>query len=225
MEFNDNSREYIRHMVNREDYLYRRRKQTLIIIFASLVLFPLVFSVLQLVPAYQSILSKEEQILDAQLEGMKKIPNIEKNLSQLESQISILSTESIEARLSKIENAIHAGDINSDEIGSFIDLQNDITTLKTYMFRDPKELIELKILQKDYRELADNQSQYATKEALRSEVSTFQTILTISLSFFGLLFTVVFGSWWFIGKRTAETSQPTRPVNKSSAPKDNEEEA
>ena len=216
MEFDDNSIDYIKHRNRIEGVYLRRRVQSFQLLLAMIVLLTIVFVVVQLVPTYQSLLSRQEQILAAQLEGMKKIPDIEKKLSNIENKMALLTTESIESRLVKIENAINAGSIKTEDVKSFVNLKSDFDVMKSYMFKDPKELVELKELQKNYSVLSQAQSAFATKETVRSEIATLQTILTVSLTFFGILFTVLFGSWWFVGKRNNPQVQPTRPAHKSS---------
>ncbi|MNR60800.1 hypothetical protein D3C85_1823750 [compost metagenome] len=57
-----------------------------------------------------------------------------------------------------------------------------------------------------------DQSIYATKESLNSQIAYLQWALGLSLTFFGLLFTVAFGSWWFVGRKYPSEVLPTRPV-------------
>ncbi|EIU2834816.1 TPA: hypothetical protein L4810_006780 [Pseudomonas aeruginosa] len=206
--------EYISHRARYFEYEYRRRKQTYTIVLVSMFLLTLIFSVLFLLPPVQGILSKKEQLLAAQVEGIKKIPDIESKLEKLQSQIQLLTTESIDTRLTKVETAIGSGSVKADQVKSFWQLAKEIDTLKGYMFKDPKELVELKELQKNYSSLASTTELYATKESVNSQISTIQTILGISLGFFGLLFTVVFGSWWFIGRKPQVVEVPTRSVHR-----------
>lgn len=142
--------EYISHRARYFEYEYRRRKQTYTIVLVSMFLLTLIFSVLFLLPPVQGILSKKEQLLAAQVEGIKKIPDIESKLEKLQSQIQLLTTESIDTRLTKVETAIGSGSVKADQVKSFWQLAKEIDTLKGYMFKDPKELVELKELQKNY---------------------------------------------------------------------------
>ena len=113
-----------------------------------------------------------------------------------------------------MEKALKIGKLSSDDIASLNDLKKEMLKLKTYLFSDPNEVVEFKELQSNYKKLSEAQTNYATKDHLRSEISTLQTILTVSLSFFGILFTVMFGSWWFVGRKASVTETPTTPIHK-----------
>ncbi|HEX8372715.1 MAG TPA: hypothetical protein VF585_08045 [Chthoniobacterales bacterium] len=147
----------------------------------------------------------------AELQGISKIPDISAKLKKLESQISLLTTESIDGRISAIEKALSVGNINPEDIGSLLEVKRELEILKTYMFRDPKEVVDLKELQSNYRNLQEQSNQAATKDMLRSEIGVLQAIVTVSFTFFGLLFTVLFGSWWFIGRKP-KPDFATKPV-------------
>ena len=230
MPFNDNSMEFLEYRARMREIYLRRRSKMLQMFFVLLVIFPLFFAAIFLVPSVQGILRAQQQILEARLEGMKQIPRLEQKLDKLESQMVLLTTESVDARLQTVEKAMHVGQLTPEDIATLVDIKNDVTTLKTYMFRDPKELVELKELQKNYQSLATAQHQYATKESLRSQIGMLQTNLMVSLAFFGILFTVTFGSWWFVGRRAAKPETPTRPAHRppdatdSSPPEEEEEE-
>jgi hypothetical protein len=96
MQFDDNSMEYIEHRARMRDFYLRRRSEILRLLFVLLVAFPVLFAATLLVPPVQGILSAKQRILEAQLEGMKRIPELEHKLEKLNSQISILATESID---------------------------------------------------------------------------------------------------------------------------------
>lgn len=204
----EDSMHFLRRRSFRDEEAARRR--------LSIALFAVVFGffayvVIVLLPPAAGILRRHEQILAAQAEGMKKIPNLEATIRKLEEQQSLLSTTSIEARIDAIEKAIQAGRIKPDQVATLLDVKRDIEVLKTYMFRDPRELVELKELQNNYRVLNDAVSAAATREMVRAEIGTLQMLFGVSLAFFGLLFSVLFGSWWFIGRKSTSEA-PTTPV-------------
>jgi len=211
--FDDNSIEYFEHRARMREFYLRRGSEMMRVSVVMLAVFPLVFAVIYLIPPVQGLLRAKQHVVEAELEGMQRIPDLEQKIAKLDSQISILSTESIDARLQTVERAMQVGQLKPEDIATLVEIKQDVGTLKTYMFRDPKELVELKELQKNYQTMASAQNQYATKEALRSEIGTLQTILTISLAILGILFTVIFGSWLRRGPRT-ET--PTRPIHRPS---------
>lgn len=217
MDFEGSSPDYISYMSHRHranESMFRRRRQNYTILFSFLIIIPISISIIFLVPPIQGILSKKEQLLSAQVEGMKRIPDIELKLEKLQNQIQILTTDSIDSRLTKIETAINSGSVRAEQVKSFWQLTKEIETLKGYMFQDPKELVELKELQKNYATLASSSEIYATKETVNSQINTMQMVLGLSLTFFGLLFTVVFGSWWFIGRKPQAAEVPTRSVHR-----------
>jgi hypothetical protein len=81
--------------------------------------------------------------------------------------------------------------LKPEQIASFEDMRKELETLKTYMFQDPQKLVDLKQLQKDYRELSFATSGYATKQELESKNAFTRDILYVSLALWGILFTVV----------------------------------
>jgi cell division protein FtsL len=212
MAFDDiNPAHYIRHRMAYEKSVMRRRLSGLLFAFLTIISAVIFWVTLTILPSVSSILQRQEQIMAAELQGVNKIPDISTKLQKLESQISLLTTESIDARVSALEKALTIGNVKPEDISSLLEVRKEVGVLKTYMFRDPKELVDLKELQSNYRGLHEQVSQAATKDMVRSEVGVLQTIITVSFTFFGLLFTVLFGSWWFIGRKPKSDSA-TKPV-------------
>jgi len=140
------------------------------------------------------------------------VPDIEKKLNQLEARMNALTTESIDSRVKTLEKAMNTGALKPEDVADLNELRSELMQLKGYMFKDPREVVEFKQLQNDYRNLAAAQSQFATKDA----ITTVQWILGLGLGFFGILFTIFFGSWWFAGRKS--TPQPTKPVTSPVSP-------
>ncbi len=165
-------------------------------ILTFFVLIPIAVSFLYIVVYFSTpihgILEKQEEILAAQVNGMKKIPILEEKLIDLDSKLNILTTKSIETRLCNIENAINSGKLNLGEISNFIKVQNEVQELKTYMFRDPKELVELKQLQSNYHILKESTEKYITHSECTDAVDSVRNLLFISLTFLGIIFTIIF---------------------------------
>ncbi|WP_182374888.1 hypothetical protein [Pseudomonas putida] len=193
---------------------HRRRSQILSLLLAYFFLVIVGFSAFLLVPAVQGILNKKEMILAAELEGMKRIPEIEKSLRSLEGQLAVLTSESVSSRLDKLELLTGSQAFNGVQVKNIAQLNQDLTSLKSYMLKDPRDIVELKEMQSNYSKLVNEQSNYATKEAVSIQITTLQWVIGIVGTLFGLLFTVLFGSWWFIGRRS-EKAVPTRPVRNS----------
>lgn len=192
--------------------VHKKRSQNLFFILGYFFIMLIAFCVISLVPPIQGILNKKEQVIAAQLEGMKKIPDLEKNILRLESQLAILSSESVGARLDKLESLTSNGKLSVEQVRTVSQLNQDLAIVKGYMFKDLGSVVELKELQNNYGKMVADQGNYATKESLNSQISYLQWALGLSLTFFGLLFTVAFGSWWFVGRRYPSEVLPTRPV-------------
>ena len=128
-----------------------------------------------LVPRVARILDRQEEMMAAQAEGMKKLPDLADRLAKLEKEISTLTTDSIDGRLRSVERTLQTGQLKPEEIASLSELRSDVLLLKTYMFRDARELVEFKQLQSDYHILRERQDTTATK----SDVSTLQWIIGV----------------------------------------------
>lgn len=198
---------------SRENYI-RQRRQTYIAMLSLIVVGTLVGISIVLLPPVRDILELRAKIMSAELSGMERIPDIESRLVDIQKRMDAITTGSMDERLLRIEKAMELGDLNPSDLASLSNLQSQMKAMNTYFFSDAKEIADFKELQKDYSRLSLSQEQYATKEALRSEISTLQTILTTSLAFFGILFTVLFGSWWFVGRKSDAIEKPTKPVQK-----------
>lgn len=195
----------------------KRRSQNLFFLLGYFVFVLFAYCVVSIIPPVQAILVKKEQVMAAQLEGVKKIPDIEKNIERIEKQMTILNSDSVGARLDKLENLVGAGKMNVDQVRTLAQLNSELAVVKGYMFKDPTSLFELKELQSNYQKLVLEQSSYASKDSLNSQITNLQWVFGLAMGFFGLLFTVVFGSWWFVGNRANSEPLPTRPVRDGSS--------
>ncbi len=211
MEFDDNSMAFFQYQDHMREIYFRRRQQMILVSIMLLFVFPMFLVAILLVPPIRGILNQQEQIMSARYEGMKKIPDLEQKLEKLEGQIGLLTTESIDRRLQTIEKAINVGGLNTEDVATVIDIKKDMDTLKSYMFSDPKELVELKELQKNYKNLVESQSLYATQDSLESKIGFLRTILYVSLAFLGIILTAIS---LFVAKKPIQFEKPTRPVHK-----------
>jgi predicted PurR-regulated permease PerM len=211
MQIDDNSMEYLSQRLRHQDFFLRRRSQPFLAMLTFLILVGLISTLVVLLPPLHGILRNKELILAAELEGMKRLPALEAKLEEIESKITILSAKSVETRLARIEKAYELGQLKTEDIASISQIEAQMKDLHTYFFSDAKEIADFKELQKNYQTLLQSQDNFATKDTVRSEIGTLQTILTVSLTFFGILFTVVFGSWWFAGRRAQVPTLPIHP--------------
>lgn len=212
MDLDDNSREYMKHRYYLNEMLLRKRRQTIWLLMAISIFVTLFWICISLIPPTQGILRTHEAILQCQAEGMSKIPNLEGKMKNLEDRLTLATSASIDNRIQAIEKSLQINTLSADQITSLNDMREELETIKGYLFDDPNEVIQFKQLQSDYHKLAEQQERYATIDDVQSKISNLQTILTVSLTFLGILFTVFFGSWWFVGRKTNPVFTPTTPV-------------
>jgi hypothetical protein len=212
MDLDDNSGEYMKHRYYFNEMLLRKRRQTIWLLMAISIFATLFWICISLIPPTQGILRTHEAILQCQAEGMSKIPQLEGKMVNLEKRLALATSTSIDARIQAIEKSLQVNELSAEEISSLNDVRKELATIKGYLFDDPNEVIQFKQLQSDYHQLSDQQNRYATKDDVQAQIANLQTILTVSLTFLGILFTVFFGSWWFVGRKVNSVSTPTTPV-------------
>jgi len=207
----DSSESSAQHSQSYENELWRQ-KRVMRLATIQLAMIPVYVVTIMLILPIRGILNKQEQIMSAQLQGMQKVPELEKKIAKLESQINLLTTESVDSRIRILEKSLNTANLKPEEIASLNQLREDLTRIKTYMFNDPREVVEFKEMQRDYHNLAAAQSQFATKEAMQSGMATVQWIFGLLI---GVLYTIYFGSWWFASRKSIpqETKPVTSPVS------------
>ena len=139
---------------------------------------------------------------------MKRLPELEKQIATLEKQLTALTSETIDSRLKRIEEAIRVGQIRPEDVATVQELSKELNILKTYMFRDPTELVELKQLQKDYREVRETQKQQISKEEAMREIAFLNNLYYATTGVFGLILAVMGGSWWVTTRRMKRQEPP-----------------
>jgi len=218
---NDDSAEYLYHLNMRESmrerYLARRRSIMILAVGMAAVASVLYFLFFLGAPI-RGILENKERIMSLQAQGYEIIPDIEERIESVNRQLKLLTTDSIENRLSIIEEAIRVGDASPDEIASIQQMREDLNELKSYMFRDPKEMVELKQLQSDYRNLAQGLKETPTIEAMKSQISFTNNLLFATWAFFGILFTILFGT----RPKKPKEHIPTKPISTEAPPSESE---
>ncbi|HGF7203423.1 TPA: hypothetical protein AB5D93_003419, partial [Vibrio cholerae] len=185
---------YSRHIFERQSLLMS--------MMLKMSLFALVvFIGIELSKPIGGILNQYERILAAEASGMERLPQLRKQIETLEKQMASLSSSSLENRLNTIEKAINTGDLSVEEIATLQQLKSDLQILKTYMFEDPEDLVKLKTLQRDYSELLSNQRAFMKEADIMREISFLQNMFYTMLGLFGILVSLVGGSWWFMSKK------------------------
>jgi hypothetical protein len=207
----DNSAERMFYHVRSREVDAWRRRTFVTILFSILV----VASFVYFAPTLRSILLHKDKLLEAQLQGMQAIPDIQAKIASLNDQMKVLSTTSIENRLQTIETAMSVGNVKPEQIATVEDMRKEIDTLKSYMFSDPKALVDLKQLEKDYGELNTSLKNSPTKSELEGEISTTKDLIHLTWALFGIpiALLILFGpKIWGSGKPI-----PTAPVTKPAA--------
>jgi hypothetical protein len=207
----DNSAERMfYHVRSREVDTWRRRT------FVTLIVCTLITaSFFYFGPILRSILQHKDKILEAQLQGIQQIPDIQVKITSLSDQLKALSATAIENRLQTIETAMSVGNVKPEQIATVQDIRKEIDTLKTYMFSDPKALVDLKQLEKDYGDLNATLKNCPTKTEFESGMSTTKDLIYFTWTLVGVVFAILM---WFGPKIfSSQTSVPTVPVAKQDA--------
>ena len=200
-----------RHLMERTErdnlYLTRRKevfeRQEKMFNILPKLLMPLIFMfiVMMLVEPAQKLMTQYERILAAEASGMERIPELRKQIAILEKQLVALSSKSIESRLGTIEKSIAVGDIDVNEVATLQQLKSDFDVLKSYMFNDPEDLVKLKTLQRDYKELKGGINEYVHKDVVEREISFLTNLFYTVLAFLGILISIVGTSWYSTAKK------------------------
>ena len=195
---------YIKYEMEHRKSLFERQSMLMSLMLKMIVFAALFFVLLAASKPIEGILTQYERILAAEAAGMERLPQLRKQIETLEKQMASLSTNSIESRLNKIEKAIQTGDLSVDEIATLQQLLSDFQVLKSYMFENPEDLVKLKTLQRDYSELLASRSDYIKKDDVMRELGFLQNLFYTVLGLFGILVSLVGGSWWFASKRAKQ---------------------
>lgn len=193
--------------MERDIFLSRRKdifeRQTMLISLMPKLIFPMVLMliVMMLLEPAKNLMSQYERILSAEAEGMERLPDLRKQITVLEKQLANLTTSSIDSRLGKIEKSIAAGDVDLDEVATLQQLKADFDILKTYMFSNPEDLVKLKTLQRDYAEMSSEIGDYVKKDVVEREIRFLTNMFYTVLGLFGILISIVGGSWWFTARK------------------------
>jgi hypothetical protein len=166
---------------------------------------------MSLVPIVRSFVAAKERQLEAQQQTMLALPEMQARIENLENRLKLLTTASIEARVSTIETALRVGNVSADQVASLEDLRKELEVLKSYMFSDPKGLVELKQMETDYRLLTQNENMMATKEELRNASAAATDRLYLTWAFLGIIFAIMLADR-FIPRRQIIPTKPIPPA-------------
>ncbi|MCK6261696.1 hypothetical protein KP803_00245 [Vibrio sp. ZSDE26] len=203
---NDKER-YLMERMEKDAYLLRRKdlfeRQERMFNILPKLLVPMIFlfMVMMLVEPAQKLMTQYERILAAEASGMERLPDLRNQIDVLEKQLVSLSSKSIESRIATIEKSIEVGDIDVTEVATLQKLKADFEVLNSYMFTDPTDLVELKTLQRDYKELKESISSYVHKDVVARELSFLTNLFYTILAFLGILISIVGTSWYTTTKK------------------------
>ena len=142
---------------------------------------------------------------------MLTLPEMQARIEHLENRLRLLTTASIEARVTTIETALRLGNISPEQVASLEDLRKELEILKSYMFTDPKGLVELKQMEADYRMLKQNENAMATKEELKVSSAAANERLNLTWTFLGIIFAIILADRFIPRRETIPTKPITTP--------------
>ncbi len=161
----------------------------------------------QIANEYTIKLEQENKLLEAELDGIYKVPDLESTLTNLEERINILNTEEIDGRLDRIEKTLEISDLKPEQVKSLSEIRNDYVKIKSYVFQNPDQIIEIKQLQRDYIQIKDRQEKFMEKEDIEREFNFNRILLTSTLGVFGVLVTIFGVSWFSMWKKNSSEDQ------------------
>jgi hypothetical protein len=194
---------------SREFSLQRYRAATLILVWLPLVGLSIYLAV-TLAPVCRSVLVARQRLFDAQQQALVAVPELEQKITALKEQTRLLTTESIDARVAKIELTLRIADVKAEQIASLEDTRKELGILKTYMFSDARRLVDLQKLQGDYAALKDQSNAFVTKDDLRTQVGSVYNLWTLSLWIFGIIVSIILVPK-LLGRRGSIATTPTTP--------------
>lgn len=189
---------------SRERFAYRYYRMSNMMKWSGIIygiLFLGLFIYFSVWPPIENILVAKHNILIAELEGYKKIPNLEERISTIEKQLTALTTENIEARLAIIEKAISVGEVKPEDLKSIQSLRDDFLVMKSFMFSKPEQLVDFKTLQRDYQGLNADISKIMAKEDILREIDSVRNVFYATLSIFGIVVSIFAGAWFLAFRR------------------------
>lgn len=186
--------------------LFRSRRsalnQTMLWLFGAVLIIMLMFPLVPL----RGILEAHKQLLELQVEGQQVIPDIQERVATLDRQLKTLTTASIEMRLKIIEDVLRTGEVNTEQIQSIQAMRENLSTLNSYVSRDPDKIIKLNELQTNYRNLKDGLENLPTSK----DLSNVKEHITLNRWVFSVILAVI-GVISFLAQRRPIPTEPIRP--------------
>ena len=98
------------------------------------------------IPVY-NILQNYNTLLERQVKSLPRIDNWEQRIIEQEKRLQLLTTESIDGRLRKVENLLAAGNFNKDELKNLQQISAELKKIKSDIYISPTRIGEFRELQ------------------------------------------------------------------------------
>ena len=98
------------------------------------------------IPVY-NILQNYNTLLERQVKSLPHIDNWEQRIIEQEKRLQLLTTESIDGRLRKVENLLAAGNFNKDELKNLQQISVELKKIKSDIYISPARIGEFRELQ------------------------------------------------------------------------------
>lgn len=98
------------------------------------------------IPVY-NILQNYNTLLERQVKSLPRIDNWEQRIIEQEKRLQLLTTESIDGRLRKVENLLAAGNFNKDELKNLQQISVELKKIKSDIYISPARIGEFRELQ------------------------------------------------------------------------------
>lgn len=172
-----------------------------------IVLFVFVISI-AFIPSIVSILDGINENIKIRNEALNTLPEIKKELAQIDIRMKALQNSDIGKRLSAIEKALEIGTLNEKEIKNINKLTQEVNVIQGYISNDVGKILELRDLQTKVLKVDNLENKINDLIVVKNDLSNFKTT-TYLLA--GLLFTMLFGSWVLSNRQ----KQSHTPVTKA----------
>src|SRR5437879_6137386 len=113
---NDDSAEMMFEHARFREHLQWRGRTRLMVILGMPLAFAFLYCVVSFAPPIRSILLHTDALLQAQIQGLQAVPDMQAKIAALNEQIKLLTTASVETRLASIETAIRLGNVKPEQV-------------------------------------------------------------------------------------------------------------
>jgi hypothetical protein len=98
------------------------------------------------IPVY-NILQNYNTLLERQVKSLPRIDNWERRIIEQEKRLKLLTTESIDGRLEKVEKFLATGNFNKDELKNLQQISVELKKIKSDIYISPARIGEFRELQ------------------------------------------------------------------------------